>query len=159
MPTKMISFHVPMDQELLAAVGEVAIRHEHMSHILKMTIKSIAEITPNEAIAATMYESSGQLRVRIQKLARKRFGEGAALLKIQAIMSNCKRLTDKRNELVHRLWAKELDGEAHLRDAYGSIQPLPSVNELKSLAHDIEKLTEHLNHERLEGFIHVALTE
>ena len=84
MATKMVTFHVPDDQELLAAFGEVALRHEHMNHILKMTIKSLAGLTPAEALAATKYEGSGQLRERIRKIARKRLGEGTPLLKLQA---------------------------------------------------------------------------
>ena len=67
----MVMLHVPDNKELLSALGEVTLRHEHMNHILKMTIKSLAEITPAEAIAATKYDSSSQLRRRINKLARK----------------------------------------------------------------------------------------
>lgn len=150
-------FHVPSDVRLLAAFGEVALRHEHMNHILKMTIKSLTDVTPAEAIAATMFESSTQLRERVRKIARKRLGEGTALVKLQAIVANCKRLTEKRNELVHGLWARELDGEAHVRDAYGEERPLPTVEDLKDLARELEQLTNHLNFERLEGFLKTAL--
>jgi protein-arginine kinase activator protein McsA len=77
---QMISFHIPEEPELLATLGEVALRHEQMNHILKMTIKTLTNLTPEEAIAATKYESSSQLRDRIKKLARKQLGEGAPLL-------------------------------------------------------------------------------
>ena len=159
MTAKMVSFHVPQDQELLAAFGEVALRHEHMNHILKMTIKSLADLTPAEALAATKYEGSGQLRDRIRKIARKRLGEGTPLLKLQAILTNCERLTEKRNELVHGLWAQELDGEAHVRDAHGNTRPLPTAQELRELGKEIEQLTIQLNFERLEGFLKQALSE
>lgn len=157
MSAKMISFHVPSDQGLLSAFGEVALRHEHMNHILKMTIKSLTGVTPGEAIAATMFESSAQLRDRVRKIARKRLGDGATLVRLQAILGNCKRLTERRNELVHGLWARELDGEAHVRDAYGGTKPLPTVEELRALAREIEQLTGQLNFERLEGFLKRAL--
>jgi hypothetical protein len=156
---KMISFHVPEDQKVLAAFGVVALRHEHMNYILKMTIKSLADLTPAEAVAATVYESSGQLRERVRKLARKRLGEGKPLLKLQALLTSCKRLTDKRNELVHGLWAQELDGNAQVRNIYGSARPLPTVQELKELAKEIEELTNRLNFERLKGFLKQALSE
>ena len=159
MKAKMISFHVPENQELLAAFGEIALRHEHMNHILKMTIKSLAGLTPAEAIAATKYEGSGQLRDRVRKLARKKLGEGTPLLKLQAMLTTCERLTDKRNELVHGLWAQELDGNAHVRDAYGNVRSLPTVQELRELAKEIEQLTNQLNFERLEGFLKQALSE
>lgn len=157
MSTKMVSFHVPQDKDLLAAFGEVALRHEHMNHILKMTIKSLTGVTPSEALAATMYDSSAYLKDQIRKIARKRLGEGRALIKLKAILAECKRLTDKRNGLIHGLWAKELDGDAHVRDGYGNPRPLPTVVELRGLAQEIEKLTARLNSERLEGFLMKAL--
>lgn len=154
-----MTFHVPQDRALLAAFGEVALRHEHMNHILKMTIKTLARITPAEALAATEHESSRQLRERVRKLARNELGEGGALLKLQALVNTCGALTERRNGLVHGLWAKELDGEAHIRDARGSERLLPSVEELLALASELEAHTQHLNRERLEGFLAVALAE
>ena len=157
MSAKMATFHVPSDQAILSAFGEVALRHEHMNPILKMTIKSLTGVTPGEALAATMFESSGQLRDRVRKFARKKLGDGTALVKLQAILGNCKRLTERRNELVHGLWAQELDGDAHVRDAYGGTRPLPTVEELHTLAREIDELTGHLNFERLEGLLKQAL--
>lgn len=155
--TRFIGFHVPEDQEVLAAFGEVALRHEHMNHILRMTIKSLAGITPTEALAATKYESSRQLRDRIKVLARKALGEGTALLKLQALVNRCEKLTERRNDLVHGLWVKELDGDAYVRDAYGNERPLPALAELKTLANEIEVYTRQLNLDRLEGFLSEAL--
>jgi hypothetical protein len=154
----MISFQIPQDKDLLAAFGEVALRHEHMNYILKMTIKSLTDITIEEALAATKCESSRQLRERIKKLAKQKLGEGNPLLKIQAIINNCEQLTNKRNEFVHGLWVSELDGDAYVRDALGENRPLPTVQELTELAKEIEKLTNKLNSERLEGFLHQALS-
>ncbi len=154
---KLASFHVPQDQKLLAAFGEVALRHEHMNHIVRMTIKSLASLTSAEAVAATKYESSRQLRDRAKVLARKRLGEGTPLLKLQAMLTTCGTLTDKRNDLMHGLWAKELDGNAHIRDAHGHVRPLPTAQELLRLAKDIENHTNRLNIERREGFLAEAL--
>jgi len=159
MTTKLIFFHIPEDNELLAAFGEVALRHEHMNHILKMTIKSLAGLTPNEALAATKYDGSKQLRDRIKKIARKTLGEGQPLLRLQAILANCEQLTGKRNAYVHGLWEKELDGDAHVRDAHGNTRPLPMAKELRELGKEIEQLTKQLNSERLEGFLYQALKE
>ena len=154
----MIMLHVPDDAELLSALGEVTLRHEHMSYILKMTIKSLAELTPTEAIKALKYVGSSQLRRRTTKLAVKRLGEGQALLKLQAILTDCEKLTEKRNLFVHGIWAQELDGDAHVRDAYGEVLPIPTTQELLSLAKEIETLTNLLNFERLEGFLYEKLT-
>ena len=73
--SKMMTFHVPDDKELLAAFGEVALVHEHLNHILRMTIKTLAGLKPIEALDATSYDGSRQLRERIRKLARQRLGE------------------------------------------------------------------------------------
>lgn len=153
----MLIFHVPEDQQLLAAHGEVSLRHEHLNHILKMTIKTLARLTPAEAIDATAYESSRSLRERIRKLARQRLGEGEPLLKLQALITRASRLTDKRNDLTHGLWAKELDGDSGVLGAPGELRPLPSLDELKKLAGEIEALTKELNKARLDGFLKAAL--
>ena len=150
-------FHVPDDQELLAALGVVTLRHEHLNHILKMTIKSIANLTPAEAVDATQYEGSSSLRERVRKLARQKLGEGEPLLKLQAMLTRAGRLTEQRNKLTHGLWAKELDGDPGVMGVFGELLPLPSVEELKTLAKEIEVLTNEFNIARLEGFLKVAL--
>ena len=155
--SKLVMFHVPDDEALLAAVGKVALLHEHMNYVLRMAIKTFADITVAEAIAATKYESSRQLRDRVRALARKRLGEGAPLLRLQAMLVTCETLTERRNELVHGIWAKELDGDPQIRDAHGTPRPVPAVQELASLAADIKNHTYQLNFERMEGFIKVAL--
>jgi HAMP domain-containing protein len=155
----MVTFHVPNDKELLAAFGEMALRHEHLNYILRMTIKTLGQVTTQEALDATVNEGSRQLRERIRKLARQRLGEGPPLLKLQALMRRCQRVTDKRNELVHSVWAKELDGEAQLRSSDHTSRPLPTRREVSDLSNEIRELTTSLNQARLEGFLQEALAE
>lgn len=159
MTSNMLIFHVPQDQELLAALGEVTLRHEQLNFILKMTIKSIARLSSNEAFDATQYEGARTLRDRIRKLARQKLGEGEPLLKLQVLLTRAGRLTKRRNELTHGIWAKELDGSSGVMEAFGVLQPLSSLNELENLAKEIEALTKELNHARLEGFLKIALEE
>jgi hypothetical protein len=156
---KMMMFHVPDDQELLAAFSELTLRHEHLNHILRMTIKMLGRVEVSEALHATVYDGSSQLRERVRKLARQRLGEGEALLKLQAIVERCKRATDRRNELVHGVWAKELDGEPTCRGADHDWQPLPTTGQLKGLSAEILELTNLLNQARLEGFLAEALAK
>ena len=157
--TTMISFHIPDDKDLLASIGEVALRHEHLNHILRMTIKTLAGLRPDEALDATAYDGSRQLRVLIRKLAKQRLGEGEPLLKLQALLECCRRVTDRRNDLIHRIWAKELDGEAVRRDSDNNWVPLPRIKDLKALALETETLTHTLNTARLEGFISEAMAK
>jgi len=155
----MITFHVPPDRELLAAFGEIDLRHEHLNYILRMTIKTLAGLTPRDALDATAYESSKRLRERIRKLARQKLGEGAPLLMLEALLQRCQRLTDKRNVLVHSVWANELDGEAQIRMADHTNRPLPTIGELAELSKEIRHVTDSLNQARLEGFLREALAE
>jgi hypothetical protein len=81
------------------------------------------------------------------------------LVRLQAILTDCKRFTDKRNDLIHGLWAQELDGDAHIRDSHGNTRPIPTTTELRDLARELAELTGRLNTERLEGFLSQALSK
>ena len=155
----MIMFHVPENKDLLAAYGELGLRHEHLTHILRMTIRTLARLEISEALDATAYDGAAQLRDQIKKLARQRLGEGEALLKLQAILERCKRATEKRNDLIHSVWGKELDGESLRRGNDHKWQSLPTVEELKALGEEIHALTESLNNARLDGFLAKALVK
>lgn len=159
MSTGFITFHVPEDKELLSAMGKVTLRHEHLNHILKMTIKSIAGLTPEEASYALKYDGSRSLRKRINRLARKELGECKSLLKLQAILGRAERLTDKRNKYIHGIWAKELDGDPGIMGVSGNLRPLPTVQELEELGEEIENITNELNEARLQGFLAEALND
>jgi hypothetical protein len=153
----MMMFHVPADRELLAAYGELSLRHEHLTHILRMTVKTLASLEVLEALDATAYEGASALRERIRKLARQRLGEGRPLLQLQALLERCKRASQRRNELVHSVWAKEPDGEPTLRSNDHIWRDLPSVQQLQELSSEIHELTQSLNQARLEGFLEEAL--
>ena len=155
----MMLFYVPEDSALLAAYGELSLRHEHLTHILRMTIKTLARLEVTEALDATAYDGAAQLRDRIRTLARQRLGEGEALLKLQAILERCKRATEKRNALIHSVWGKELDGEPFRRANDHSWQPLPTVEELKVLGEELRALTVALNDARLQGFLAEAIAK
>ena len=159
MTPRMVMFHVPEDSDLLAALGEVTLRHEHLNHILKMPIKSLANLTPQEAVDATAFQGPRVLRQRINKLARKKLGEGEALLKLQALVTRTQRLTEQRNNLIHGLWAKELDGEPGLYAAEGELKPIPAITDLQQLSASLSSLMKELNEARLDGFLKQALEE
>jgi len=154
----MITLDLPNDKELLAAFGEMALRHEHLSHILRMTIKTICRLRPDEALDATVYDGSRQLRERIRKLARQRLGEGEALLKLQALLERCSRATNRRNEIMHGIWPRDLDGDP-FRSGTGQTQlPLPTVADLMAVTEELKELTRTLNSARLDGFLSEALS-
>jgi hypothetical protein len=85
-------FHVPEDPEWLKAFGRVSVVHTHLDHILRMLIKTLANVTVEVALNATDGEGSAALRDRIKKLAKQRLGDGAALLGLQDIVERCRRV-------------------------------------------------------------------
>jgi len=155
--TNFMMFHIPSDKDLLAAVGEVALRHEHLNHILRMTIKTLARLEVDEAMDATAYEGSAYLRDCVRRLARQRLGEGEPLLRLKALLERCRRATEKRNDLVHSVWGRELDGEPARKGSANAWGPLPTSPELHSLAEELMRLTAELNEARQVGFLQEAL--
>jgi len=151
-----MTFHMPEEAEFLKSFARVSISHAHLDYSLRMCIKSVANLSIQEALDATEGEGSASLRDRIRKLARLRLGEGAPLLRLQAILQRCKQATEKRNALLHTVVAEE-SGEAKVRNPDHSWSPLPEPTELNDLAFALSGLANELNHARLAGFLHEAL--
>lgn len=155
--SKMMMFHIPTDREILATVGTIALRHSHLDHILRMTVKTLAGVSIQQALDATAFEGSAVLRQRIQKLAKRKLGEGNALIQLQALLERCRRATGRRNELVHNIWARELDGDLKVRAADHSWEPIPTIDELNALSEELNSLADELNSARMHGFISKAI--
>jgi hypothetical protein len=157
--TQWITFHVPEDPALLEALGCVTVRHGHLDHVLRMVIKTLTETSVSDALAATKRVSSASLRDRIKKLAKAKLGDGPALVQLQALLERAKQVTDRRNELIHSLYAKHVEGdEAELmQNEHNSWVPLPTVEVLRALDQEIKTLLQEVNLERLNGFINAAL--
>jgi hypothetical protein len=124
MTSHMVYMAMPRGLNLPAAIGRVGVRHGQLDFILRMTIKSICEISPKEARRATARVMSSKLRERVESLAKKRFGDGPALLRLQALLERCRRTSEERNKLLHGVFARELDG-SDLSMEDGDPGPLP----------------------------------
>jgi hypothetical protein len=156
--SKLISFFVPSDEAFLAALGRVTVTHSHMDYALRMMVKSLTDVGIEEALDATEGMPAKALRERIGKLARKRLVDGAALVRLQALVQRAGRLTERRNEFSHSLIAKGLDEEEpHMRGRGRTLKPLPEKEELDELAVSLWEMTRELNEQRLHGFIAEAL--
>ena len=156
---KMMTFAVPVEPDYLAFVGGIAIKHAHLDRCLRMMVKTLADVSVQEALNATEFQGSRELRERVKKLAKKTLGEGRPLVRFQDMIYRCKLATDKRNELLHSIFAKELDGELqHETSDRGWDEP-PSIVWLSGLYDEIHNLVLELNTARLDGFLHEALKE
>jgi hypothetical protein len=148
---------LPKDQETLAAIGKIALRHGQLDYALKMAVMTLAGVTQGEAADATAMQGSRDLRRRVRQLARKRFGDGEALVRLDAILEQARQATDNRNALLHALWAHELDGRPVLRKHGDEFGPIPTVAELAGVADDLNKIANDLHMARLDGFISEAI--
>ena len=127
--------------------------------MLRYTIKTLTDVTIDESFDATVYEGSALLRRRIKKLARTRLGEGAPLVKLQALITRCERATAKRNILTHSFYAKHSDGVVKAQGMDREWKDLPTAEELDFINNEITTLVMEVNHARLKGFLHEALAE
>ncbi len=152
-----MTFHVPEDQNILLLIGIISLRHSHLDYILRMTVKTLTDVSITDALDATRYQGSAQLRRRISKLASQRLGEGKPLVQLQALLGRCERVTDRRNKLTHNIWAKELDGEPFVRNENHEWEPTPNIETLDELADELKTVTQELNKARLDGFLRDAL--
>lgn len=153
----MILFHLPDDEGLLAAIGKVAVRHGQLDYMLRMTVKSLANLSIRQALDATERQGSRELRERIRKLAKQRLGEGQTLVLLDGLLARARRASARRNQLLHGLWAAHLDGEAVLRHDDETWHPLPTAAELDAVAVDLHDIATEINFARLDGFLKVAL--
>ena len=128
----MISIALPGDHELWEAIGLVAIRHAQLDHMLRMTVKSVEGLSVKEALDATDLQGSKELRERVRRLIKKKLGEGSALVRIDALLARCRRVTQKRNELLHSMWGTDRDGNPVTIGGDHFVRSAPTASELKS---------------------------
>jgi hypothetical protein len=154
----MIYPGIPDDQNVLAAIGKIAIRHGQLDHALRMMVRSLTGVSIVEALDATVRQTSGPLRDRVKKLARKRFGESEVLVKLEAMLERSRRATERRNNLLHGLWAVELDvGPVMRTEGNTEFTGIPSAAELNAVAQELYEAAHELNRCRLDGFLTEAL--
>jgi hypothetical protein len=145
--------------EVLAAVGKITLCHGWLEDGLKMAVKSLTGVTPAEARRETKKLRSSDLRREVRQLARKRLGEGEALKQLDVILRRAQQVTEKRNDLMHSLWARELDGDPVIQNRGDpSFGPIPTVQELEATADEIADVAKDLRDARLDGgFLQQAL--
>ncbi len=157
----MIIGSLPQDPQMLAAIGTVAVRHGQLDNALRMTVKSISGIGLERALDATEGMSSHELRRVIRKMARKKLGDASnSYLLLAAFLTRAQEATLQRNELMHGLWAFDLDeGRDRFRHKGREWRETPKADELMALADETAQIAGELHEARLHGFLKEALSE
>jgi hypothetical protein len=156
---KAITFHPLDDDELMAAAGRMLIRHSNLDYQLKMVIRKLTGVTPEQARRAFAYVNSGELRKLVNTHAKKVLGHSPALIELQALLAECGEATDRRNEYVHVIWATEFGGtgRSHLFGPDGKLKTFPTKRSLDKLDAEIARLVRALGDASQGGFIHQAM--
>jgi hypothetical protein len=141
---KKIVLHVPKDPKLLASLGELAIRHEHLNYVLRLTLKSLTKYSLEECMKKTKRQGSEQLIKGIRKAAIK-LPCNAEINALLQLLPACKDAAKQRNALIHGLMTKNIAGEAQVRDSIGGAHSVPSPVKVKMLSNEIKKMTGEIN--------------
>jgi len=155
---RMITPGVPDDPAVLAGIAKVAIHHGHLDYALRLMVKSLAGVTLKVALDATERQTTGPLMDQVRALARRRLGECSELVKVRALLTRAKKLTNRRNQLMHGLWAiKDVGGPPTFQPAGGRLGRIPRAKDLELLADDMFTLSNEMHWERRHGFLAEAL--
>lgn len=154
---RLVTFYVPEDGALLTAIARVAVCHGHLEYSLRMMIKSFRGISIPDAFKATQWWSASRLRREIVAAARKLFGTGTEVERIEEVLGRAAKLSEARNKIIHGTYAKELDGSPRFRDEQLRWQAFPRAPDVSALADDITALTREMNETRLQGWLGAAI--
>jgi len=147
------SLHAPEDAETLSAIARVAIAHGHLEHVLKMTIRKLSGLTIVQVLDATKYSNMRDLREIARKLFRQKTNDEEHRLKFSSLLQRAERLSNSRNELIHRPWGQTDEGDWVVKGEDPRWGPRPSVQELQELADNMYALIEELNESHEQGFV------
>jgi hypothetical protein len=137
--------------ETLAALGAIALRHGQLDFELKMTIKDLCGCSIETAINATARQSSADLRKRVRALVRQRHGDGNKLVLVDSILTRARRATEKRNDLLHSLWAAQFEQQPVKYDENHKPWPMPSAADLSAAADELAQIRDELFSTRKHG--------
>jgi hypothetical protein len=155
----LIDTNMPPDEKLQAAVGRVVIRHGQLDHTLRMLLKSIDDITLEEAWSRTRSMTSGLLGQCVRRAAKAALGEADAFKQLDALLVEAAGATDERNKLMHALWDIGGSSEQQYRPRGGPREAVPTVLQLDALASRLEVAAEQLNDARRHGFLKEAIEQ
>ena len=149
----MVDLNLPDDPALLEAAGRIALSHGQLELMLRMTIKTLTEMSVDETLNATGNSKNWELRKDIISLFNKKTKDPVLRYKLKAIIGKCKQLSKERNRLLHNAWAIAPDGSVVVKGDKHAWGPAAKLEDLQSLTSEISAEVAVLNSERLSGFI------
>jgi hypothetical protein len=131
---KMMAMEYTPDDAVLMEMGRVTVRHGFLDWTLNRTIKTMTDMSPEQADFAFAAEGSASLRRKVLHVANTRFGKQSQTFKqLKKLIDKCESATKERNRVTHNLWLR-IEGNAVLFDLTRKDQTasLPTAAELKT---------------------------
>jgi hypothetical protein len=156
---RAVSFADPQDPEIVKAIGVIALRQARLDYSLRMVVQSLSTLPPDRRPKITFRVCSRDLRERIVRLARERFGSDDVLSYLEAALEECETATARHNEIMHRIVARQIDGarNASMKNDSREEKPAPSAEEFRGLSDAVTQLVDNLDDGRMHGYLHEAM--
>jgi hypothetical protein len=144
---------LPVDQATAAAVGRISMRHGQLDYILRMTIRQLTGVSRDDALDATKELGFEQVRAQVKDYAKKKIKDPTALTRLNALLGRAKAASNARNEVLHRVWGYDGDGNPVVQDDEYRWCQAPAVPDLEKIANDLAQIASELNDARFNGFL------
>ena len=148
---------IPRHVGLVEALGRLAIAHTHLELILRYTVKTIAGFSVKEALDATYGEPISDVRKRVRRLFMEKTPPASEVSKLDALLGEAQRLSEKRNGFLHSAWSETESGETILKGEDYQWKAAPTKQQVNKATSEILELVEKINTARLNGFIRDVL--
>ena len=144
---------IPSHPGLIEALGRLAIAHTHLELILRYVVKTLSELSVNDALDATSGDSTSEVRRRIKKLFKEKKPVPSEETQLDSLLGAARRLSEKRNAFLHSAWSQTEAGEIILKQEDHQWGPAPSKEQVDQITDQIMGLANKINDARLTGFI------
>lgn len=145
-----IPFEYP---ELLSVLGMLAVSHGNLEMIQIMCLKTLEELSADEAIKNYRQKPASDLRKRIHEIIKPDLEGGEPINKaaqrIEKLVNKARCVSEQRNDLIHCFWGKH-EGHWVVSPDETQWNPMPDVAVVKDLSLRILQVTNELNSERLD---------
>jgi hypothetical protein len=150
-------FYEP-DDKVLCELGRLQIRHSHLDHTLRLTIKRMLGISIDDP--GYWDETRGMtstLRSHAREIIAEKFGDDDDTAStLNKVLDDAETATTLRNRLLHSVWMKAPGAEPVLHDRDNTLKmhvgfQLPTVEEVASVSERIQRIQRVLNHLTRKG--------
>lgn len=153
MSPRMHQLKIPNRPKLHEALGRLAIAHTHLELMLRYCIKTLSGLQVAEALDATQGARASDVRKRIKKLFREKRPKPSEETKLDALLGEAARLSERRNSYLHSAWSETEAGETVHRDDSHTWGAAPTEDEVEQTASKLIDLGDRINKARRTGFI------